>query len=132
MSNPLIIPEKSTEGGTEDLQKILDDLNRACKDIQLSMVSTRDGLTMTSLGSVLDPDRVGAMCSEFLAVCEKTAIELQRGTLQQMLVKCSDGCLVLMSAGDQAVLAIMTRQDANLGMIFLEGERAVDSIVKAL
>lgn len=132
MSNPLIAPEKTSESGTEDLQKILDDLNRACKDIQLSMVATRDGLTMTSLGSVLDPDRVGAMCSELLAVCEKTAIELQRGTLQEMLVKCSDGCLVLMSIGDQAVLAIMTREDANLGLVFLESERAVAAIKKSL
>lgn len=132
MSNPLIAPEKASEGGTEDLQKILDDLNRACKDIQLSMVATRDGLTMTSLGSVLDPDRVGAMCSELLTVCEKTAIELQRGTLEEMLVKGSDGCLVLMSAGEQAVLAIMTREDANLGLVFLEGERAITSIKKLL
>lgn len=132
MSDALFIPDKTSGGGTEELQQILDNLNRACKDIQLSMVSTRDGLTMTSLGSVLDPERVGAMCSEFLAVCEKTAIELQRGTLEQMLVKCSDGCLVLMSAGDQAVLAIMTRQDANLGMIFLEGGRAAEEIIKAL
>ena len=132
MSDSLIQPENTAESGTEGLREVLDDLHRACKDIQLSMIATRDGLTMSSLGTVLEPERVGAMCTELLAVCEKTATELQRGNLEQMLVKGGDGCLLLLSAGEHAVLAVMSRPDANLGMVFLEAERAALAISKVI
>lgn len=132
MSDSLIQPENTAEGGTEGLRAVLDDLHRACKDIQLSMVATRDGLTMSSLGTVLEPERVGAMCSELLTVCEKTAKELQRGHLEQMLVKGENGCLLLLSSGEHAVLAVMSRPDANLGMVFLEAERAALAISQAI
>lgn len=124
-NEPLIEPEVSgATGGTGELKTILEDLNHACKDIQLSMITTYDGLTMTSLGSVVDPDRVGAMCSDLLSLCEKTAKELQRGEVEQLLLKGKNGGMLILPAGDKAVLAVMTRPDVNLGMVFLESERA--------
>lgn len=119
-------------GGTEGLNLVLDDLHSVCMEIQLSMIATRDGLTMTSRGTVLDPDQVGAMCSELQAVCDKTANELEQGVLEQMLLKCSRGYMLLTTAGDHAVLAIMAKPDSNLGLIILEGQRAANSIRELL
>jgi predicted regulator of Ras-like GTPase activity (Roadblock/LC7/MglB family) len=130
---PLIEPgAPEATGGTDGLREILDGLNSSCKDIQLSMVTTHDGLTMVSLGSVLDPDRVGAMCSDLLSLCEKTAKELERGEVEQLLLKGKNGSMVVMPAGSHAVLAVMTRKDALLGMIFIESERAARLIQSAL
>lgn len=132
-NEPLIEPEVSrATGGTGELKTILEDLNHACKDIQLSMITTYDGLTMTSLGSVVDPDRVGAMCSDLLSLCEKTAQELQRGEVEQLLLKGKNGGMLILPAGEKAVLAVMTRPDVNLGMVFLESERAAISIQAVL
>ncbi len=123
--------EMST-GGTEEITHLLLDLNRHCLDIQLSMVSTRDGLTISSCGTVLDPDQVGAMCSELITVCHKAACQLEQGELDQMILRCSNGCLFLMPAGEHAVLAIMAVPEVNLGMLLLEAQRAARLIQAAL
>lgn len=128
-NDSLFEPKQSiSTGGTEELNSVLVELNRFCPDIQLSMVSTQDGLTMSALGTVIDPDQVGAMCTELLAVCNKASRELERGELEQMLLRCSAGCLFLMPAGGQAVLAIMATQNVNLGMLIIEAERAAAEI----
>lgn len=131
--NVLIEPLNTlSTGGTEELNNILEDLLSVCLDIQLSMIATTDGLTMASLGTVLDPDQVGAMCSELQTVCNKTANELQQGILKQMLLKCSDGYMLVTTAGDHAVLAIMTKPSINLGFLIMESERAADLIKLSL
>ena len=119
-------------GGTEEINSVLSELNRFCPDIQLLMVSRQDGLTMSALGTVIDPDQVGAMCTELLTVCNKAARELERGELEQMFLRCSSGCLFLMPAGNQAVLAIMTISNVNLGILIIEAQRAASEINKLL
>lgn len=129
----LIEPVHSmSTGGTEELNDILDDLHSVCLEIQLSMIATSDGLTMASLGAVIDPVQVGAMCSELQTVCDKAAKQLQQGVLEQMLLKCSRGYLLLTTAGDHAVLAIMAKPESNLGMVFIESQRAADAIQASL
>jgi hypothetical protein len=122
----------TSPSGTESLQSILDDLNASCLDIQLSMIVTSDGLTMVSVGEPVDADRVGAMCADLLSLCRSAALELKRGEVEQFLLKCRDGCMLLTPAGPQAVLAIMTRARANLGMVLLDAAHAAETIPKAL
>ena len=132
-ADKLINPEIDLNtGGTEDMASILKDMNAECRDIQLSMVSTTDGLTMTAVGTVIDPDQVGAMCSELLTVCNKAAKQLEQGELEQMILRCSEGCLFLMPAGEYAILAIMCVPDVNLGLLILEAQRAAAMIQSGL
>ena len=132
-ADKLINPETGLNtGGTEDMASILKDMNAECRDIQLSMVSTTDGLTMTAVGTVIDPDQVGAMCSELLTVCNKAAKQLEQGELEQMILRCSEGCLFLMPAGEYAILAIMCVPDVNLGLLILEAQRAAAMIQSGL
>jgi uncharacterized protein len=133
IADKLINPAASiSTGGTEDMVNILKDMNNQCREIQLSMISTADGLTMSAVGTVLDPDQVGAMCTELITVCNKAAKELEQGELQQMILRCSDGCMFLMPAGEHAVLAIMCIPDVNLGLLVLEAQRAANSIKNTL
>jgi predicted regulator of Ras-like GTPase activity (Roadblock/LC7/MglB family) len=132
-ADSLFEPRRSmSTGGTEELNSVLAELNQFCPDIQLSMVSTQDGLTMSALGAVIESDQVGAMCTELMTVCNKAAKELERGELELMVIRCSSGCLFLMPAGQQAVLAIMTIQNINLGMLIIEAQRAAVEINKLL
>ena len=131
--NNLINPNATiSTGGTEGMVEILTDMNNQCREIQLSMISTSDGLTMSAVGTVLDPDQVGAMCTELMTVCNKAAKELEQGNLEQMILRCSDGCMFLMPAGDQAVLALMSVPDVNLGLLMLEAQRTATLIQKIL
>lgn len=139
MSNPqknsdnLITPNNDiSTGGTEGLHNILEDMNSECRDIQLSMLTTTDGLTMTAVGTVLDPDQVGAMCTELISVCHKATEQLEQGELEQMILRCSKGCMFLMPAGEFAVLAIMSMPDVNLGLLMLEAQRSATLIQKLL
>ena len=132
-SDKLIVPNVGIQtSGTENITGILKDMNAQCREIQLSMVSTTDGLTMTAVGTVIEPDQVGAMCTELITVCNKAAKQLEQGELQQMILRCSEGCLFLMPAGELAVLAIMSVPDVNLGLLILEAERAATLIRKTL
>lgn len=129
----LISPDAGLNtGGTEEMINILRDMNNECRDIQLSMLSTNDGLTMAAVGTVMDPDQVGAMCSELTTVCNKAARQLEQGNLEQIILRCSEGCLFLMPAGEYAILAIMSVPDVNLGLLIIEAQRAAALIGEAL
>ena len=53
-----------------------------------------------------------------------------RAGLVQVYIMGYIGSFVLTSIGDEAVLTAMARQDAKLGMIFLEMRRAAEDIFK--
>lgn len=116
----------------DPLQQILVELNACARDIELSIIVSHDGLTMVSLGPVSDAERAGAMCADLLSLCRATARELQRGELLQVVIRGKDGCMFLAPAGPKAVLAVMARPDANLGMVLAEAQRAAETIAGAL
>ena len=133
MSNEITEPVNEVSlGGVGELDNILNDLHNGCPDVELSMVATQDGLTMTSLGTVHNPDDVGAHCAELRSICYRAAKKLEQGVLEQMLLRCSDGYMLVTTAGDNAILAVMTKPDSNLGLIFIEAERAAASIKRVL
>ena len=118
--------------GTADVNNILKDLNAASEDILLSMVATVDGLTITTLGDVYDDNKVGAMCSELLTVCARSAKELQQGNINEMFLRCSDSNIFLIPSGTMVVLAIITKPEINLGLLLIEAERAAKAISSCL
>ncbi len=118
--------------GTEPLQDVLHDLHANSKDIQVSMVVTHDGLTMVSYGGQVDAEKFGAMCADLLALCRASAQQLQRGDVEQVIIRGHEGLILITPAGPLAVLAVMARIDSNLGLLFLETERAAGAIPAAL
>jgi predicted regulator of Ras-like GTPase activity (Roadblock/LC7/MglB family) len=114
------------------LRAILNELHEESKDVQVSMVVTRDGLTMTVVGSVGDPDKIGAICSDLLSLCHSAALEMQRGEVEHVLMKATHGYMLLTPAGPQAMLAVMARPDTNLGMLLIDTRRAAANVPGAL
>lgn len=120
--------------GTEQLLEVLKDLHAACHDIQLSMIVTQDGLTMVTMGSIEagDGERVGALSAGLLALCRNIARDLGRGEMEQVLLRGGGGYLLLRLAGPQAMLAVIARPDANLGMVLLDSQRAAETVASLL
>ena len=115
------------------LTNILSDLNGASAEIEASAVISTDGLMMAAqLPSGLDEDRVGAMGAAMLSLGDRTAQELARGTLEQVLIKGDDGYVLMTHAGNEAVLSVLTKAEARLGLIFLDVKRAADSIAQLI
>ncbi|MEE9319023.1 MAG: roadblock/LC7 domain-containing protein [Granulosicoccus sp.] len=118
---------------SELLNSVLSDLNGSTTDIEASAVLSTDGLVMASmLPSGMDEDRVGAMSAAMLSLGDRISSELQRGTLDQVLIKGDDGYVLMTHAGNEAVVTVLARSETRLGLIFLDIRRAAESIAKIL
>lgn len=115
------------------LKSVLSDLNGSSADIEASAVISVDGLMMAALlPAGLDEDKVGAMSAATLSLGERTAAELARGQLEQVLIKGQGGFVLITSAGPEAVLTVMAKPHAKLGLIFLDVKRAAEAASKLL
>jgi predicted regulator of Ras-like GTPase activity (Roadblock/LC7/MglB family) len=70
------------------------------------------------------------MSAAMLSLGERISGELGRGGLEQVYIKGDAGAIVLTSVGSEAVLTALARQDAKLGLIFLEMRRAAEDLTK--
>ncbi len=115
------------------LASILTELNGTSGDIEASAVISTDGLTIASvLPSGLDEDRVGAMSAAMLSLGDRTAQELARGELEQVLIKGNKGYVLMTYAGPESVLTVLAKPNAKLGLIFLDVKRAAASTAELL
>jgi uncharacterized protein len=116
---------------SEQLVNRLRSMQAAAPDIEASANDSVEGLIMASaLHDDVDEDRVSAMSAAMLSLGERIASELGRGGLEQVYIKGNAGFIVLTSVGAEAVLTALARQDAKLGLIFLEMRRAAEDLVK--
>lgn len=115
------------------LLSILSELNGTSADIEASGVISTDGLMMASvLPTNMDEDRVGAMSAAMLSLGDRTAQELSRGELEQVLIKADKGYVLMTYAGKEAVLTVLAKPNAKLGLIFLDVKRTAQSISEML
>ena len=115
------------------LQTVLNDLNGTSADIEASAIISSDGLMMAALlPNTVDEDRVGAMSAAMLSLGDRTARELARGTLDQVLIKGENGYVLMAHAGEEAVVTVLAKPSAKLGLIFLDVKRAAEGISKLI
>ena len=111
----------------------LRELQASSPDIEASAVVSVDGLTIASaLPQGVEEDRVSAMSAAMLSLGERIATELGRGSLEQVYIKGENGYVVLMSIGEDAVLTALARQQAKLGLIFLDMRRATEDLSRLI
>ncbi len=120
-----------TKSRAEQLVDRLRSMQAAAPDIEASAVVSVDGLIMASaLQQGVEEDRVSAMSAAMLSLGERISGELGRGTLEQVYIKGDNGSILLTSVGTEAVLTALTRQQAKLGLIFLEMRRAAEDLAR--
>ncbi len=115
------------------LTSVLTELNGTSADIEASGIISTDGLMIASvLPAGMDEDRVGAMSAAMLSLGDRTAQELARGTLEQVLIKGDKGYVLMTYAGSESVLTVLAKPNAKLGLIFLDVKRAALSVAEFL
>jgi predicted regulator of Ras-like GTPase activity (Roadblock/LC7/MglB family) len=118
---------------TEHLNKILRALQSGSPDVEASALISEDGLMIASaLPAHVDEARVAGMSATIHSLGTRAANELERGTVQEVLVRGEDGYAVLLAAGQGTLLLVMASAQAKLGLIFLDMRRAVADIRKIL
>jgi predicted regulator of Ras-like GTPase activity (Roadblock/LC7/MglB family) len=111
----------------------LRELQASSPDIEASAIVSVDGLSIASaLPQGVEEDRVSAMSAAMLSLGERIATELGRGSLEQVYIKGEKGYVVLMSVGQDAVLTALAREQAKLGLIFLDMRRATQDLAKLI
>ncbi|GAB4505995.1 MAG: roadblock/LC7 domain-containing protein [Anaerolineales bacterium] len=122
-----------TRSRTELMVSRLRDLQASTPDIEASAVVSVDGLIMASaLPADVEEDRVSAMSAAMLSLGERIASELGRGLLEQVYIRGAQGYVFLSAVGEDAVLTVLARKDAKLGLIFLDMRRAAEDLAKLL
>jgi len=116
----------------EKLIEVLRSL-RKIGDIRGSSVISRDGLIIASdLLKDIDEDTFAAMSAAMQGAAETAVSELKQGTLNQIIVDAGKGKIVTISAGELAILVVLTKPRANLGLLLLELGRASNKISNIL
>ncbi len=118
-----------TKSRVEKMVDRLESMRAASPDIIASAVVSVDGLIMASaLPSDVEEDRVSAMSAAMQSLGERIASELGRGALDEIYIRGDEGFVLLAGVGEEAVLTALTRQEAKLGLIFLEMRRAAEDL----
>jgi hypothetical protein len=120
-----------TQSRVEKMVARLRELQVQSQDIEASAVVSVDGLIMASaLPAETEEDRVSAMSAAMLSLGERIAHELGRGVLDEVFIRGDAGFVVLTAVGEEAVLTALARENAKLGLIFLEMRRAAVELEK--
>lgn len=133
MGSIAYIPQRErnvvTRSRTEQLMERLRELQASSGDVEAAAIVSVDGLSMaSSLPPGIEEDRVSAMSAAMLSLGERISSELTRGELEQVNVRGDNGYVILTSVGEEAVLTVIARKDAKLGLILLDVNRAVESL----
>ena len=111
----------------------LRELQVSSPDVEAAAIISVDGLPIaTSLPQGVEEDRVSAMSAAMLSLGERIAGELGRGLLNEVYVHGERGYVILRAVGQDAVLTVLARQQAKLGLLFLDMRRAAEEFARIL
>jgi len=94
--------------------------------IDASAVVTRDGLLVASdISSGVDAETFAAMSASMVGAAETAMIEVKGGNPDRVIVESETAKLISLGAGEKALLVVLTKRDAPLGLVLLRmGETA--------
>ena len=121
------------EPTAENLDDILKKLLSAIPEVRAAAIVSAEGLPIASaLPQGVDETRIAAMTAALLSLAERAVIEMDKGEFDQLYVKGSEGYLLVLGAGPNAVLTVSTTKDVRLGLIFLDIKRTAEALSKLI
>jgi len=111
------------------LSYILKRLLAAIPEVKAAAIVSAEGLPIASaLPQGVDETKIAAMTAALLSLAERSVMEMEKGMLDQIYVKGTDGYLLALQCGPKAILTISTTNDVRLGLIFLDCKRTCEKI----
>ena len=118
-----------SDSNIEELETILKNLTASIPEILAAAIVSVEGLPIASMmPQGVDDTRIAAMTAAMLSLGERAALEMNKGALEQILIRGEEGYLFVMGAGMNAVLTVSATRDVKLGLIFLDCKRACEKI----
>jgi len=116
----------------EVLKEILSDLKNI-GGVEASAVASRDGLLISSnMTQKQHAETFCAMSATMLGAAETASTELGKGIPDRVIVESKRGKIIATGAGPKAILIVMTKPDASLGLVLIEAAKASEKINKVL
>ena len=89
-------------------------------EVKAAMIVTTEGAPIASvLPQGVDEKRVAAITASLLSISELYIDAMKKGNFDQLNLKGSDGYLLILKAGPDAILIISTSLEVRLGFILL-------------
>lgn len=121
----------SEKSKKEKLEKILEDL-RTTGGVIGSAIISKDGLAIVSDLGEQDVETFAAMSAAMQGAAETAVSELNQGSLNQIIIDSEKGKIMTMSAGDEAILVVLTKPKQNTGLILIGLKKAGEKITDIL
>ena len=120
-------------GLSEQLETLLRQAQGSVPGLEASALVSMDGLIIvSSLPAEIEEDRVAAMTAAMLGLGERTADELGRGMLDQIYIIGPNGYVLIMAAGDNAVLTAIAGPESKLGLLLVYLKKVIRQIEELL
>jgi predicted regulator of Ras-like GTPase activity (Roadblock/LC7/MglB family) len=105
----------------EALKGHLEALRNAIPELKGVLLASNEGLPIAhSLSNGSDPNRVAAMAAAASSLGRRISESMSSGTLGEVSIQAEEGALFIYSAGSKAVLAVISPQGGNAGLIHIE------------
>ncbi|MCD4843492.1 MAG: roadblock/LC7 domain-containing protein [Methanosarcinales archaeon] len=120
------------ESSSNLLEKVLTDLKKV-GGIEAAAIASRDGILLKSIMPMEQyAETFAAMSATMLGAAETAVTELDKGIPDRVIVESEHGKLITIGAGPKALLVVLTTQNAGLGLILLEVEKASKQVKEIL
>jgi predicted regulator of Ras-like GTPase activity (Roadblock/LC7/MglB family) len=105
----------------------------AIEGVQWAVLADREGFLLdASADGVVDPEVAGALSACLAESSDGLGRELDRGSLQGMILEYERGMVVIYSVGASALLAIGLREPAVLGKVRYYAKKTVPELLQAV
>ena len=117
----------------ENLNKVLRSLQSGSPDVEACALISEDGLMIASaLPAHIEEARVAGMSATLLGLGTRATKELERGQLEEVLIRGANGFAVMLDSGSGTLLLALASKEAKLGLLFLDMRRAVEDVRRIL
>jgi predicted regulator of Ras-like GTPase activity (Roadblock/LC7/MglB family) len=119
-----------TSSNTGRLDWLLDDLVRRLAGVRHAVVLSTDGLMLghSTAMTTEDAEHFCAMASALHSLARSAGGRFEAGSVRQTVIELDRAVLFVTSAGDNACLALLTSETANMGMVAYEMNQTVQRV----
>ncbi len=113
----------------ERMNTVLRQLRSNLPEIEAAVLISSDAMALASdMSDEADEEMIGALSASVLSMGERAARDLKRGSLEQVYIKGDQGYLLLVHCGPDALLSLLVRPEAKLGVVFMEAKRTAEEL----
>lgn len=135
-----VIPEsrisrpRSTKEKAAMIQQLLVEWQRESEEIQAAAVVAPEGLILGAhvTQGKIKGEQLGALAASVLKVGIKAAKAMARGEMEEMYLRGNQGTMHLYMIDSKAVLCVLARPDANIGVVHIESRERCRKVAQIL